>query len=158
MQEKPIASAEVVSLLREMDTFKWGKFDFFFCLSSEYESSVKGNNLLTLEQPYIRKPCLYTFDPIKPHFYIVKPGFTGVYIIFLTFVQKHRLWVLAEAVLTSTHNLCFEKKYEKYQNFLSENFTFFGCNLNRRGFVIPFFEKVRCAGKPRGSPPNLTSL
>ena len=29
------------------------------------------------------------------------------------------------AVLTSTHNLCFEQKYEKYQNFLSENFHFF---------------------------------
>ena len=25
----------------------------------------------------------------------------------------------------STHNLCFEQKYEKYQNFLSENFHFF---------------------------------
>ena len=26
---------------------------------------------------------LYNFDPLKPHFYIVKLGFTGVYIIFL---------------------------------------------------------------------------
>ena len=32
---------------------------------------------------------------------------------------------LAEAVLTRTHNLCFEQKYEEYQNFLSENFSFF---------------------------------
>ena len=24
----------------------------------------------------------------------------------------------------STHNLCFEQKYEEYQNFLSENFQF----------------------------------
>ena len=24
----------------------------------------------------------------------------------------------------STHNLCFEQNYEKYQNFLSENFHF----------------------------------
>ena len=30
--------------------------------------------------------------------------------------------LLGEAVLTSTNNLCFEQKYEKYQNFLSENF------------------------------------
>ena len=30
-----------------------------------------------------------------------------------------------EAVLTSTNNLCFEQKYEKYQIFLSENFHFF---------------------------------
>ena len=26
----------------------------------------------------------------------------------------------------STHNLCFEQKYETYQSFLSENFQFFG--------------------------------
>ena len=37
---------------------------------------------------------LYNFDPLKPQFYIVKLGFTGVYIIFLISVQKHRLWVL----------------------------------------------------------------
>ena len=42
----------------------------------------------------ITKTCLYNFDPLKPHFYIVKLGFTGVYIIFLIFAQKHRLWVL----------------------------------------------------------------
>ena len=30
-----------------------------------------------------------------------------------------------EVVLTSTHNLYFEQKYEKYQNCLSENFHFF---------------------------------
>ena len=48
---------------------------------------------------------------------------------------------LGEAVLTSTHNLCFEQKYEKYQNFLSENFPFFlvvkfSIYLNRRVFVM----------------------
>ena len=43
---------------------------------------------------HIMKTCLYNFDPLKPHFYIVKLGFTGVYIIFLIFAQKHRLWVL----------------------------------------------------------------
>ena len=82
----------------------------------------------------------YNFNPIKPHFYIVKLGFTGVYIIFLISAQKHRLWVLGEAILTSTHNLCFEQKYEKYQNFLSENFHFlvvkFSVYLNRLVFVM----------------------
>ena len=43
---------------------------------------------------YITKTCLYNFDPLKPHFYIVNLGFTGVYIIFLIPAQKHRLWVL----------------------------------------------------------------
>ena len=41
----------------------------------------------------ITKTCLYNFDPLKPHFYTVKLGFTGVYIIFLISAQKHRLWV-----------------------------------------------------------------
>ena len=47
---------------------------------------------------------------------------------------------LAEAVLTSTHSLCFEQKYEKYQNYLSENFPFlavkFSIYLNRRVFIV----------------------
>ena len=42
----------------------------------------------------ITKTYLYNFDPLKPHFYIVKLWFTGVYIIFLISAQKHRLWVL----------------------------------------------------------------
>ena len=43
---------------------------------------------------FITKTCLYDIDPLKPHFYIVKLGFTGVYIIFLISAPKHRLWVL----------------------------------------------------------------
>ena len=39
----------------------------------------------------------------------------------------------------STYNLCFELKYEKYQNFLFENYQFlvvkFSVYLNRRVFV-----------------------
>ena len=42
-------------------------------------------------QNTITKTRLYNFDPLKPHFYIVKLGFTGVYIIFLISAQKHRL-------------------------------------------------------------------
>ena len=37
----------------------------------------------------ITRTYLYNFDPLKPHFYIVKLGFTGVYIIFLISAQKH---------------------------------------------------------------------
>ena len=40
----------------------------------------------------------------------------------------------------STHNLCFEQKYEKYQIFLSEIFPFlevkFSVYLNRHVFVM----------------------
>ena len=43
----------------------------------------------------------------------------------------------------STHNLCFEQKYEKYQKFLAEIFHFlvvkFSVYLNRRVFVMKNF-------------------
>ena len=75
------------------------------------------------------------------YFYIVKL----VYIIFLISAQKHRLWYSLEpprrGVLTSTHNLCFDQKYEKYPNFYLKIFVFWWlkCSvyLNRRVFVMP---------------------
>ena len=36
----------------------------------------------------ITKTRLYNFDPLKPHIYIAKLGFTGVNIIFLISVQN----------------------------------------------------------------------
>ena len=36
----------------------------------------------------ITKTRLYNFDLLKPHFYIVKLGFTGVYIIFLILLKN----------------------------------------------------------------------
>ena len=36
----------------------------------------------------ITKTCLYNVDPLKPHLYIVKLGFIGVYIIFRIFAQN----------------------------------------------------------------------
>ena len=100
-------------------------------------------------QRHITKTCLYSFDPLKPHFYIVKLRFTGVYIIFLISAQNidwgyslelphwggsNKYPQSIEAVLTSTHNLCFEQKYEKYQNFLSAKFSFWG------GKIFSIFE------------------
>ena len=38
--------------------------------------------------PPITKTCLYNFDPLKPHFYIVKLGFTELYIIFFISAQN----------------------------------------------------------------------
>ena len=40
------------------------------------------------EQKDITKTRLYNFDPLKPHFYIVKLGFIGVQIIFLISTQN----------------------------------------------------------------------
>ena len=45
------------------------------------------NKLIFLSDD-ITKTRLYNFDPLKPHFYIVKLGFTGVYIIVSYFCSK----------------------------------------------------------------------
>ena len=57
---------------------------------------VSGKNKKTNSKCRITKTYLYNFDPLKPHFYIVKLGFTWVHIISLISAQKHRLWVLSE--------------------------------------------------------------
>ena len=41
-----------------------------------------------LRSKIITKTCLYNVDPLKPNFYIVKLGFTGVDINFLIFAQN----------------------------------------------------------------------
>ena len=67
-----------------------------------------------------RKHAYIILTPIKPHFYIVKLGFTGVYIIFLISAQK--------------------KIVGTYQNFSSENFHFLvvkiSVYLNRCVFIM----------------------
>ena len=77
---------------------------------------------------------------------------------------------LAEAVLTSTHNLCFEQNEEKHRKFLSENFHFlvvkFSVYLNRHVFVmqktynltfsvINVFADHMCLLQPPGYPKRL---
>ena len=45
---------------------------------TRYETHWKCQSNLKLT---VTKTCLYNFGPLKSHFYIVKLGFTGVYII-----------------------------------------------------------------------------
>ena len=90
---------------------------------------------------YITKTCLYNSYPLKPHFYIVKQGFTGVYIIFLISPQKHRLWVL---IRTASQSMFWADTWKIYE-FLSENFHFLVVKfsvhvyLNRLVFVMNIF-------------------
>ena len=105
---------------------------------------VRTYNQITRHNYNITKTCLSNFDPVKPHFYIVKLGFTGVYIIFLISAQKHRLWVLVRTALSRRFSrvptIYVLSRYEKYQSFLSENSQFlevkFSIYLNRRVFVM----------------------
>ena len=64
--------------------------DFF----SVQPTRIEHTQVRMLTFHYITKTYQNIFDTLKPHFYIVKLGFTWVYIIFLISVQKHRLWVL----------------------------------------------------------------
>ena len=59
---------------------------FFMCPS--ILMSVNLSVKLSPPKPLIMKTYLYNFDPQKPHFNIVKLGFTGVYIILLISAQN----------------------------------------------------------------------
>ena len=64
------------------------------CLTAIFAVHLQNNwQMENISVVYINitKTRLYNFAPLKPHFYIVKLGFTGVYIIFLISAQKHRL-------------------------------------------------------------------
>ena len=60
----------------------------------------------------IRKTFPCNEYPLKPHVYTEKTGICGGLPNFLIIDPKHILWVLvtAEAVLTCTHSVCFERK------------------------------------------------
>ena len=94
----------------------------------------------------ITRTSLYNFDPLKPHFYIVKLGFTGVDIIFLISAHNIDCGYSLERVPTI---YVFEQKYENYQNFYLNFFHFlvvkFSVYLNRHVFVI----KVSSCGQRR---------
>ena len=54
------------------------------------------------------KTCLYIFDPLEPHFYIVQSGVGGIIIIFLISDLKHRLCVLVRTA--SNSRFCAETR------------------------------------------------
>ena len=72
-----------------------------YCLLffAEFKYLIFHNRIVKISEKIISKTRLYNFDPIEPHFYILKLGYTGVYIIFLISTQKHRLWVLVRTAL-----------------------------------------------------------
>ena len=81
-------------------------------MQSEYLPLIRKHCIKVMVQCYIpiTRTCLYNFDPLKPHFYIVKLGLKRVYIIFLISAQKHRLWVL---VRTASARLLLIQKHIK---------------------------------------------
>ena len=119
-------------------------------LDSKLIHAISSGAILIQEKPHMRiqinitKTCLYNFDLLKPHFYIVKLGFTGVYIIFLISAQNIDCGYSLEPPRD-----VFEQKYEKLSEFLSENFQFlevkFSIYLNRSVFIMDSFWNPRCS-------------
>ena len=81
------------------------------------------------DQP-IMKTCLYKFDPLQPHFFIVKLGFTGVYIIFLILLNNIDCGYSLEPPRRCGSNeypqSMFWAEIWKISGVLSENFWVFG--------------------------------
>ena len=59
-------------------------------MSREGEIEVINRHTLRNHKDFSKYTLPELIDPLKPHFYIVKLGITGVYIIFLISAQKHR--------------------------------------------------------------------
>ena len=101
-------------LLQKRNKYKLGRIFTIFSFYFQFKDTI---------WIAITKTCLYNFDPLKPHFYRVKLGFTGLYIIFLISVQNidcgYPLEPPRRGGSNEYHNLCFEQKYEKYWSFLS---------------------------------------
>ena len=78
----------------------------------------------------IMKTRLYNFDPLKPHFYIEKLGFTGVYVIFVISAQNIYCGYSFEPPRRGGSNeypqSMFWAEIWKISEFLSENLSFFG--------------------------------
>ena len=95
----------------------------------------------TVSASCITKRCLYNFDPLKPHFYTVKLGFTGIYIIFLISAQNIDCGYPLEPPRRGGSNeypqsmFCAEIWKKKYENFhfLVVKFSVY---LNRHIFVM----------------------
>ena len=109
--------------------------------SKYWKFSDKNNDIFHV----FTKTYLYNFDPLKPHFYIAKLGFTGVYIILLFLLKNIDCGYSLEPPRRGGSNeypqSMFWAEIWKISAFLSENFKFFGGEifyiyLNRRVFVM----------------------
>ena len=128
--------------------FKLKALTFFFsCISSKIHGESLSEAILAEDIliSAITIKCLYTFDPLKPHIYIVKLGFTGVYIIFLFLLKNIDLGYLLEPPRRGGSNeypksMFWAEIWKISEFFLSENFHFFEVKvsiyLNRRVFVM----------------------
>ena len=81
----------------------------------------------------ITKTHLYSFDPLKPHFYIVKLGFTGVYINFLFLLKNIDCGYTLEPPHRGGSNAYSQSMFWtgiwKISDFFIWKFSLFGCKI-----------------------------
>ena len=81
----------------------------------------------------ITKTRLFNFEPLKPHFYIVKLGFTGVYIIFLMLLKNIDCRYSLEPPRWGGSKVypqyMFWAGIWKISEFFIWKFSFFGCKI-----------------------------
>ena len=108
-------------------------------LTPQHVASYQDHHCLPLIQQFIEasrssridfiiKTRLYKFDPLKPHFYIVKLGFTGVDIIFLILIKIIDCGYSLEPSRRGGSNECPQymvwAEIWKLSEFLSDNYHF----------------------------------
>ena len=104
-----------------------------------------------------RKHTYIILSPRKPHFYIIKLGFIGVYLIFLISDQIHRLWVLVRTASVRRFQRVptkFEQKYGWYKIFFIWKLSDFGGEifniLKRRVFLMGSWNTIECIKVHKG--------
>ena len=137
MVDKPIMIIKFVSLLKARQWVgpqaKWQlppqSILDVWCLTINYCGQAHRCELVYGHQQFflfhwcIMKTCLYNVYPLKPHFYIVKLEFTGVYIIFLISAQNIDCEYLLEPPRRGSSNeypqsVFFSRNMKKNQNFI----------------------------------------
>ena len=121
-----------LGLLRNMPDFTIRNI----CISVVFSYIQACPNCLPISK-YITKPCLYNFDLFKPHFHIVKLGFTGVCIMFLlkNIDCRYSLELARRGVSNEYQQSIFWADIRKISEFLSENYQFFEVKFSMYMFL-----------------------
>ena len=139
----------LVLFVRLFDLCLFGFVGFLFLLGSGKGCGLWLWHSLDFSLTFfsITKTCLYIFYSLKPLFYIVKLGFTGVYVIFLISAQKHKFGYSLEPPRRGGSNeypqSMFWIEIWKISGFYLKMFSFlvmkFSIYLNRRVFIMSLF-------------------
>ena len=138
LNHKIFRRARIKSELYSIIAYLPRPFICFEILNPEFAPSIAYPCHCRLGGVNITKTRLYKVDPLKPHFYIVKLGFTGVYVIFLISAKNIDCVYSLDPPHRGGSNeypqSMFWAEMRKISEFLSENVHVFG------GKIFTIFE------------------